>query len=340
MGASLPGASLVSLLLLACLAVACEEDDADEKQASRARLAARSIGFEASARGRSGADRYFAIRGKKPTGGLAFVQTPPDTWAPFDVSFRAGFFDPEQMATADGVRVCLEVDNVGFSIFYDLCADYVGATSSWQLSAFHGAPFTPLPGSLALAADEIELRQETDGTTLRFHGRAAGDAMWTEVSSMAFPAQLEPLKAAFGAANVRKGTQIGFDDPSYASGPPPGPVTPEREVAADANQALLLELDAFQALDGDAPDFGAAETALTSAQSALADAQAGAAALPPTKITRKAGKKLAGAAKKLAKALAQTQDQNADGALASLVKAGHKQAEGVLLLVPQPPLAP
>jgi hypothetical protein len=284
-----------------------------------------------------GEDRYFGVRGKKSTPtGLLFSQTTPDTWAPFDVSIHFGLFDPGQIPTADGVRPCLEVDNVGFSVFYDVCAVYSAAMGGWNLSAFRGLPFTPLPGALFVPGPEVEARIETDGTTLRFHGRAFGSMTWNEFASTPFPAQTEALKAAFGASQIRKGTEVGFDDPSYQSAPPPGPLTPEQEAAAPANAALLAGLSAALALDGASPDFEAAETSLLAARMSLVDAQTLTAALPETKATKKAAKRLAKAVKKLDAALASVDAQDVDRAFKDLLKAGDQVEQAVVLLVPQP----
>lgn len=297
----------------------------------------RSIRRIDPARSTRGNDHYVGIRGKKRTPtGLAFMQAPPETWAPFDVSIHMGLFDPALMATAEGVVQCLEIDDVGFTIFFDVCATYDSGQSGWNLAAFHGLPSTPLTGALFVAGSEFELRAETDGTTLRFHGRPFGSMTWSEVASMPYPTVTVPLHAAFGVNLLAKGTEVGFDDPSHSSGAPVGTVTPERMVAASANGALLKALVAYQALDGDAPDFATAAAALDDALNALADAQTGAAALA-TPAGKKAATRFKKAAKKLAAADDDVTDQDAPGALKDLEKAAKSYAKGVLAIVPQPP---
>jgi hypothetical protein len=293
---------------------------------------------QANARGAAGTgNRYVGIRGTKKTNpGFGFAQTTPDVWAPFDVSIHTGLFDPGQMASADGTRVCLEIDNVGFTVFYDVCATYAASPAGWTVAAFHGAPTTNLPGSFFTESLEIELRAETDGTTLRFHARPWTSTKWQSVAEMPWPGQTGPLEAAFGVSPILKGTLVGFDDPTFASGPPPSAPTGVAEVAAAANDALLEGLAAFQLLDGASPDFPGAATQLGLAGSALGQAQTLLAALPQDKTAKKAGKSFAKGAKKLAKAEQQVADQDADGALANLGKAGALVEKGVLLLVPQP----
>lgn len=202
--------------------------------------------------------------------------------------------------------------------------------------AFHGPPATNLPGTLELEASAIELRTETDGTTLRFHARGAGGEDYASVSEMAFPAQTAPLKAAVGTTNLRRGTEIGFDDPSYASAPAPGPLSPEAAVAADANASLLQGLEAYLALDGPAPDFAVAGARLADARLALADARAGADALAPGRTAKKVRRRLSGAAKGLAKAERLVAKEKADRALAKLAKTGRQIVVASLLLSPQP----
>lgn len=338
-----PGRVSAALLLLGSLAGAaalagCATEVASASLGVRSRdaaLAAVAAGARAKAKGPR--DRYVAIRGKKRMAdGLAFVQTTPDVFAPFDVSIRFGLLDPSRSATADGVRACLEVDSVGFTVFYDVCADYDAGAGGWSLFAFTGAPPISLPGTLFVPGAEGELRVETDGVTLRFHGRARGAPAWGDVASTPWPGQTEALKAAFGASRVRRGTEVGFDHPGFSSANAPGPLTPEREVAADGNAALLAGLAAFLALDGATPDFAAAATALASAQTSLVEARAGADALPDGTAARKARKKLAKAARQLDEAIAKVGEQDADRSLASLARAAAAAEAGILLLVPQP----
>jgi hypothetical protein len=247
-----------------------------------------------------------------------------------------GLFDPSQTATANGVTLCIEIDDVGFTLFFDLCGTYSSAQSGWNLSAFHGQPVTPLTGTLFVAGAEFEARVESDGSTLRFYGRPFGSMTWSEVTNMPYPTVTVPLHAAFGVNQLAKGTEVGFDDPSHSTGPPVGPVSPERMVAATANAALLAALEAYQALDGDAPDFGAAATALDEALTTLADAQNAAATLG-TPASKKAAKRFKKAGKKLEAADEDVADQDAEGAQKDLEKAAKSYAKGVLAVVPQPP---
>jgi hypothetical protein len=281
-------------------------------------------------------DRYLAMRGRTAEPGTAFVQAPPDTWAPFDVSVRTGLFDPERMATADGARVCLELSTVDFAVYYDVCADYAAASGTWTVFAFHGAPATSLPGAVELAGPEIELRTETDGTTLRFHAREAGAEDFAPVSELPFPPQASPLKAAVGGTNLRKGTVVGFDDPSYTSAGPPLPLSAEADVAADTNACLLAGLAAFLALDGAAPDFSAASAALADATLGLASARSGADSLAPSPTAKKVRRRLDAAGKSLAKADRDVAEERAERALGRLAKAGRQLVLVSLLLSPQP----
>ena len=310
------------LLLVAC-------DPADVEIRSRLRVEpGRSVRAQ---------DHYVGIRGKKRTPtGLAFLQAPPETWAPFDVSIHMGIFDPARAATANGVVQCLEIDDVGFFLFFDVCATYDAALGGWNLAAFHGLPQTPLPGALFVAGAELELRIETDGTTLRFHGRPFGSPTWTEVASMPYPAVTIPLHAAFGVNFLAKGTEVGFDDPSHSTGPPVGPVTPERQVAASANEGMFAALAAYQALDGNAPDFATAASAVNDSLVALDEAQTGAAALA-TPAGKKAAKRFRKAAQKLSAASGRIAKQNAPRAQKELEKSAKSYAKGVLGVVPQPP---
>jgi hypothetical protein len=285
-------------------------------------------------------DRFIAVRGKKktlpavPPFPSAFVQTTPEVWAPFDLSIHFGLFDADQAATANGVVACLEIDSILFTIFFDVCGQYDATMMGWDLTAFTDAG--NLTGSLFVPGSDAEVRVETNGTTLNFHGRAFGSSTWMPVASTPYPTVNEALRGSFGARFVLKGTLVGFDDPSFVSAAAPGPLSPEREVAADANAALLDGLAAFLALDGANPDFGGAATSLGAAQTALTAAQTGAAALPASRTQKKAAKAFDKGAKKLAGAIEQVADQDADKALKSLGKAAKHVDSGVLLLVPQP----
>lgn len=286
-------------------------------------------------------DRYVAARGKKKTApGFTFAQLTPDVWAPFDVSIHTGLFDPAQTATANGTRVCLEIDNVGFTIFYDVCATWAASPAGWTVAAFTGAPIVNLPGSFFTEAEELELRTETDGTTLRFYARPWTSTKWQSVAETPWPGQTGPLEAAAGVAPILKGTLVGFDDPSFVSGPPPIAATGVGAVAAAGNEALLEGLAAFLALDGASPDFGVATAQLASAAEELAEAQTLLAALPPDGTTKKAGRGFAKGAKKLERAQADVAEQDADGALKNLAKAAAAVEKAVLRLVPQPFPAP
>jgi hypothetical protein len=326
-------------LLLA--AIAASSGCSGELASAKLSLGSRDAGVAVAALPRKKAkgpqDRYVALRGKKPSPvGLGFYQTTPEVWSPFDVSFHFGLFDPKRKATADGSRACLEVDDLGFAIFYDICADYSAAMGGWTFLAFTGGPATPLPGSLFVAGDEAEARIDSDDATLTFSARAFGSPTWQEVASTPWPGQASALRASFGATQLARGTEIGFDDPSFVSAPAPGPLSAEGQVAADANQALVSGLDAYLSLDGASPDFAAATTALGLARTSLDTAIAGAAALPVTKTAKKAAKKLAKASKKLDRATAQVGIPSADKALKTLGKAALAVEEAVLLLVPQP----
>jgi hypothetical protein len=294
---------------------------------------------EAAARARSKGplDHYLVVRGRRNRS-QGFVQTPPDTWAPFDVSIRTGIFEPEQAGRVDGARVCLELDTIGFTIFYDVCADWSASAGAWRVFAFHGPPAAFLPGEVQITAHEIELRTETDGTTLRFHAREAGAKDWSPVSQMPFPAQSPPLKMAFGATNVGPKDEIGFDSPSHASGPPPGPLTDVQQVVSDLNLALLRGLDAYLALDGGSPDLAAATASLAEAATALDAAAAGAAALAPSDDTETVSKRIAAADKALGKAQQLVDGGKAVKALGKLEKAALRVAQAVLILAPQSPL--
>jgi hypothetical protein len=291
-----------------------------------------------AARGAPGpADRFISVRGKKKTKpGVAFVQLTPDVWAPFDVSLHTGLFDPAQTATANGTRVCLEIDNVGFTVYYDVCATWAASPAGWTVAAFTGAPTMNLPGSLFLDGAEIELRAETDGTTLRFHARNWASGTWEPVAQTPWPGQNGPLEASFGVAPILKGTLVGFDDPTFSSAPPPIAPTGAPAVAAAANEALLEGLAAFLLLDGPSPDFAGASTQLGEAADALGVAQTLLAGLPQDNAAKKAGRSFAKGEKKLGRAEEQVAEQDADGAVENLGKAAAAVEKGVLLLVPQP----
>jgi hypothetical protein len=320
---------IFALALAAALASGCDRAQTDVLDEAR--------GATFAARAKAPGDRYLALRGRKPAPGSGFVQAPPDTFAPFDVAVRTGLFDPERVATAEGVRACLELSSVGFDPFFDVCADYTAAGGgTWNVLAFHGPPVVFLTGSAALAGPEIELRTETDGATLRFHARAAGDPGWIPVAEMPWEDPGVALKPAVGATNLRKGTTIGFDEPVYASAPPPGPLDAAGQAAFDAQRCLVAGLGAFLALDRDPPDLAVAATALPTAAAAAADAVAAADALPPGRTRTKASALLRGVAKGLAKAEAHVDAGRGERALASLTKAGKKAVQASLLLSPQP----
>ena len=291
-----------------------------------------------AARGAPGpVDRFISVQGKKETKpGFVFVQLTPDVWAPFDVSLHTGLFDLGQTATANGTRVCLEIDNVGFTLYYDVCATWAASPAGWSVAAFTGAPTLNLPGSLFLGAAEIELRAETDATTLRFHARNWGSDTWEPVAQTPWPGQSGPLEASFGVAPILKGTLVGFDDPTFSSAPPPVAPTGAPAVAAAANDALLEGLGAFLLLDGPSPDFAGASTQLGEAADALGVAQTLLAALPQDKVAKKAARSFAKGGKKLGRAEEQVAEQDADGALENLGRAAAAVEKGVLLLVPQP----
>jgi hypothetical protein len=324
----------VSLLFAASLAAGCatnvEKTDADF---STAGFQAGPVVITGGGLPPAPTDRKLLLAGKKP-GGLGFVQNTPDTWGPFDVQVRTGFLDLEQMDAPAGVRVCLEIDNVGFSIFYDVCATHDGV--DWTVAAFKGAPVTAIPGSIELDADEIELRAEQVGGDVNFFARVAGAMAWTPVSTTAFAAQTEPLKAAVGATGLSKGTAVGFDDLIYVSSGPPVAPAPAVAVAADANAALLAGYAAYRDLEGGLLDLASAATNLADAAAALDDALAGVAALPESKTVKSAAKLLGKADKGLAKAQDQVADGAAEKALKTLEKAAAALIEAALLLNPQP----
>jgi hypothetical protein len=324
-------ARLALLAIVTTWLAGCEEFAAFDEE-TRRELAATS-----RARKGGALDHYLVIRGRK-NGTEAFIQTPPDTWAPFDVSIRTGIFDPAQAARVDGVRVCLELDTIGFTIFYDVCAVRSVSAGAWNVFSYHGPPATSLPGALPIAAQEIELRAETDGTTLRFHAREAGAKDWSPIGQMPFPAQSPPLKMSFGATGLAPKAEVGFDSPSHVSAPPPGPLTAVQQVVADLNLALLRGLAAYLALDGASPDFATAAASLGEAAAALGDAATGAAALPASDENETVEKRIGQASKSLGKAQAKVAAEKAAKALNNLEKAALRAAQAVLILAPQPPL--
>ena len=332
--------AFVSLLLGASLAAGCARN-VEVADASFGGGSRESFAVAAGGVGPAGAvaspDRFLQLAGKKP-GGLGFVQNTPDTWGPFDVQVHTGFFDPEQIASPFGVRVCLEIDDVGFDVFYDVCATHDGV--DWSVAAFKGAPFMAIPGTIEIDEAEIELRVEQVDDDVNFYARALGAMAWTPVSTTAFAAQTEPLKAAVGATGLSKGTAVGFDDIVYVSSGPPSAPAPAVAVAADANAALLAGYAAYRDLEGGTPDFVSAAANLGDAGDALDDAQAGAAGLPPSKDVSSAAKLLGKADKGLVKAQDQVADGSAAKALKTLEKAADALIEAALLLNPQPLPAP
>lgn len=230
------------------------------------------------------------------------------------------------------MRVCLEIDTVGFSVYYDGYAQYNQGAGLWQVFAFTHAG--ALVGSVNLPDDEIELRVEQVSDDLNFYTRAFGSGSWQLVATTAFPAQTAPLKAAFGATGLGKGTAVGFDDAVYISGPPLVAPSAAAAVAADVNAALLAGYTAFQEIEDG--NLGSAETDLGDAEDALDDAQFGVAALPPSKTVSSAAKQIAKADKTLAKAQDQVAVGDGDKALKTLRKLARPLIEAALLLNPQP----
>jgi hypothetical protein len=282
-------------------------------------------------------DRFVALTGKKaaqPIGpGFAFVQSTPDIWGPFDVSIHTGFLDAERTAQRAGVQTCLEIDDVGFDVFYDVCGAFDGV--DWNVTAFKGKPRVNLAGLVEIDADEIELRAEQTGGNVNFYARAFGSMAWSPVATTAFPAQVEPLKVAFGATGLAKNTTVGFDRLVVPFSGPPSAPAPAVDVAADVNAALVSAYGAFEALD-ESPDFDDAGLDLDAAADAIDAAQAGAAGLPETKENKKAAKFIDKAEKSLVKALDQVADEDAAKALKTLQKVGGSLIEAALLLNPQP----
>ena len=268
----------VSLLLGAALAAGCARNIEVATRASaggtRGALRGRR-GRHRSGRARAAVPRPLPpLAGKKP-GGLGFVQNTPDTWGPFDVSVRTGFFDPDQMASPHDVRVCLEIDDVGFDVFYDVCATHNG--SLWVVQGFRGAPFSAVAGTIQIDSDEIELRVEQRRANINFYARAPGDA-WTPVSTTPFAAQTAPLKPSFGATGLSKGTSVGFDDLVFTSQRPAERAGAGGRRSGRRNAALLAGYAAYRQLEQ--PDFATADVNLGQAQDAIDDAQAAIAGLP------------------------------------------------------------
>jgi len=333
----------VSLLLGVLFAAGCAKveyaDVADARVGGASRDTGNAIVARAGALAAAGpVDRYVQMAGSKTTLGQAFVQNTPDVWGPFDVSIRTGFFDPEQKALPEDVRVCLEIDQVGFAVFYLVCGLYDDTLDVWQ--AFAGTQGGTLPGSINIAGDEIELRVEQTGGNVNFYARAAGAPAWTSVSTTTFPAQTIPLKASFGASALTKGTAVGFDGLQATFSAPPIAPTGAVAVAADVNAALIAAYEAQLDLDAGADDFAAAAAQLDAAENALDDAQVGVAALPASKTNQSAAKHIAKADKGLAKAQDQVADQAAAKAIKTLEKLGRSLVEAALLLNPQPFPAP
>jgi len=333
---------LGSLLGAALGASACATHHVELADASISG-ANRSTGLAVTARANAPAasvptDRYVEVSGRKaaPTLGTGFVQTTPDIWAPYDVQIHAGFFDPTQKATPQGVRICLEIDDVGFDVFYVVCGQHIAATSTWQ--TFAGTNLGNVAGVQNIVSEEIELRieQRLEGMDEKifFSARAAGAPDWIAISNTDYPEQLDPHKASFGASNITKGTAVGFDGLQATFSAPPVPPTGTVAVAADVNAALIASLDAQLALDAGLDDFATAGTALGVAEDALDDAQA--VALPATKENQTAIKHMAKADKSLAKAQEQVVDQDSAKALKTLEKLGRSLIEAALLLNPQP----
>jgi hypothetical protein len=327
-----------SFLLGLLAAAACATQHAEQVNASiggGSRSGGSNLGTGLGALAASGPlDRYVEMSGRKTEGGTAFVQTTSDVWAPFDVQVHTGFFDPDEKATADDVRVCLEIDDVGFDVFYDACAQYDEASGLWQ--AFAGTNLGSLMGSQLIDSDEIELRVEQTGGNVGFYARAFGSPTWLAIASTAFPAQVDPLKAAFGVSNLRKGTAVGFDGLSATFSAPPVAPTGAVAVAADVNLALRDSLLAYQSLDAGEDDFATATAALAGAGDALDGAQLGLAALPESKDNQSAGKHVAKADKGLTKAQEQVANEDSAKALKTLEKVARSLIEAALLLNPQP----
>jgi hypothetical protein len=321
--------SVTALALCAACARNVDVADASFGTGTRGALATVAGGI-GPAGGAPQIDRFVTLAGKKP-GGLGFVQNTPDTWGPFDVSVQTGFFDADQMANPTNVRVCLEISDVGFDVFYDACATHNGTL--WVVQGFRGAPFSAVAGTIQIDSDEVELRVEQETTDINFYARAPGDA-WTPVSTTPFAAQTAPLKPSFGATGLSKGTAVGFDNLLFTTSDPPSAPAPAVAAAADVNAALLAGYAAYRQLEQ--PDFATAEVNLGQAQDAIDDAQAAIAALPASREVSSAAKFVNKAEKSLAKAQDQVADEDAVKAMKTLEKGGDSLVEAALLLNPQP----
>lgn len=279
-------------------------------------------------------DHYLLLKPKRDSKPgketVAFVVVPYHLWAPFRIEIAAGVFQGKVGKLGIG-QACLELDERDSSplVFYNICLRDNG-TGGLNVFSFNGGS-----GQANFPGSEVEFAFEADGANLVFEVRQRYGAEWTEIHSIPFADQTEPLVPSVGSFRTDKGAKVGFDEIRIvANGDDPEPLTPEREVVETIWAATISLLNAAYLLDGLGPNFVDSPDEIADARAGISAAKLAAEALEDGKPRKKALKWLKKAKKEAKEAAGFVDDEKAKKSYDRIVTTMNYLISAVMALEP------
>jgi hypothetical protein len=293
-------------------------------------------------------ENYLQIRGKGKSGPrYGFVRAGAELFAPWNLGFTMGGFDPKAAEYSLNQQGCVEFDVPASNPleFAAFCGFKTSLTGNWSLTVGYNlggssgqSPFVDFNN----AGDRIKMKVETDALSmLRFYAKPTTAIDWTMVyeldaGGLGYDLTQDSLLPAVGGSSLNNKGEIGFKGVWLNSAPRPNP-TDEEMVLDYALSGIKFNIKGIQALDDLIPDATAALDRLNSARMNYQWAYDHAAAnLPETRENKKALRFLGRAMQFSDKAIDKTQDGNWKAAASKSGRAAKfgEKAASIYLTIP------
>lgn len=282
----------------------------------------------------------FLGKGKSPPR-FGFARVGYELFAPWQLGFKMGGFEPKALPYSLDQQGCVEFDVPGSNPleYAAFCGFKTSLAGDWSLTVGYNlagssgqSPFVDFNG----AGDQIKMKVEADDlSVIHFYARSLSALDWTlvydlDAGCMGYDLTQDSLLPAVGGANLNNKGEIGFGSfwGSTAARPTP---TDEQRVLDATFEGIKLNLKGIQRLDNLVPDQADAldhlNEARTSYQWAYDYVDAN---LPGTKENGKALKYLGKAVRFTDDAVEKTQDGKWNAAMSrskKAAKSGGKAAE-------------
>jgi hypothetical protein len=249
------GLLLVSLVFAGCAVVHVDTENA--------RVATRT--YQPQLQTSKHRENYLQIRGKGKSGPrFGFARAGAELFAPWNLGFTMGSFDPKATEHSLNQQGCVELDVPASNPleFAAFCGFKTSLTGNWSLTVGYDlggssgqSPFVDFNN----AGDRIKMKVGADALSmLRFYAKPTMAVDWTPVyeldaGGLGYDLTQDSLLPAVGGSNLNNKGEIGFKGFWLNSAPRPNP-TDEETVLDNTLNGIRLNIKGIQALDDLVPD--------------------------------------------------------------------------------------